>query len=573
MKEQKKAKQATGLQITLLIVGILVLVALILNLAQGGVWIIEGLNGKDGQDGKDGQNGQIGQDGQDGADGKSAYELAVQNGFSGSLHEWLLSLAVQGGMGPAGPAGSTGVGISDVYLDGEGHLMVKLSNGQLIDAGYVGSSDGISDKVDEMGFLETYEIVVKNGHNTTIYLRLSPDLENGEIYTTVTEGDELLRIGIQEDEATGFSRFLYNGVVCYARTANFDRKYQYDGKMPSVNLPASMVLTQNEQTWFITDQIVSGLSPDLTVTYSYTGAGTRVFNGSESFAITPTALGEATLTLTIQTVDEGVLQTVYRQSVAITVVAKKSELALTGLLIGDSRISDGAILSKLKTDLPNLTLLGTRQVKNSGISHEGRGAWSTADYLTKPSVDVAGTSLTNPFYNPATGRFDFTYYMQSSQYDSKKLDFVVLNLGANDGYSADSAKNLNTMVASIQAYAQSKGYVIRIFVMSEYLSPADGYYLQQETNINVHSLRARQFAYFSYLDEQFANREAEGIYLLPNYLSIDSFGDRVTGQIQSAQGFQIGITDVIHLGTQGYYKEAQMIESYLYWLFGAEKQT
>lgn len=41
------------------------------------------LNGKDGKDGKDGKNG---------AEGKSAYEVALQNGFAGSVGEWLESL-------------------------------------------------------------------------------------------------------------------------------------------------------------------------------------------------------------------------------------------------------------------------------------------------------------------------------------------------------------------------------------------------------------------------------------------------------------------------------------------------
>ncbi|KAB0620153.1 hypothetical protein F7P75_15360, partial [Acinetobacter gandensis] len=36
--------------------------------------------------------GQNGTDGQDGVDGKSAYELAVENGYTGSLENWLTAL-------------------------------------------------------------------------------------------------------------------------------------------------------------------------------------------------------------------------------------------------------------------------------------------------------------------------------------------------------------------------------------------------------------------------------------------------------------------------------------------------
>lgn len=40
------------------------------------------------------------------SDGKSAYQLALENGFSGSMSDWLLSLT--GPIGPAGPAGPAG---------------------------------------------------------------------------------------------------------------------------------------------------------------------------------------------------------------------------------------------------------------------------------------------------------------------------------------------------------------------------------------------------------------------------------------------------------------------------------
>ena len=50
------------------------------------------LKGKDGADGKDGKDGADGKDGVNGKDGKSAYEIAVDNGFTGTEQEWLESL-------------------------------------------------------------------------------------------------------------------------------------------------------------------------------------------------------------------------------------------------------------------------------------------------------------------------------------------------------------------------------------------------------------------------------------------------------------------------------------------------
>lgn len=84
---------------------------------------INGIDGKDGKDGKDGVDGKDGKDGVDGKDGKSAYELAVENGYSGTLNDWLFSLqgedgddGATGATGAAGATGADGVGVKDVTV-------------------------------------------------------------------------------------------------------------------------------------------------------------------------------------------------------------------------------------------------------------------------------------------------------------------------------------------------------------------------------------------------------------------------------------------------------------------------
>ena len=68
----------------------------------------DGVNGKDGTNGRDGTNGEQGADGKDGL---SAYELAVENGFTGTLAEWLAFL--KGKDGEIGVDGKNGVNGSD----------------------------------------------------------------------------------------------------------------------------------------------------------------------------------------------------------------------------------------------------------------------------------------------------------------------------------------------------------------------------------------------------------------------------------------------------------------------------
>ena len=56
--------------------------------------------------------GEPGPQGAMGPDGKSAYDIAVEQGFKGSVQEWLVSL--MGESGEQGEQGITGVGIKEI---------------------------------------------------------------------------------------------------------------------------------------------------------------------------------------------------------------------------------------------------------------------------------------------------------------------------------------------------------------------------------------------------------------------------------------------------------------------------
>ena len=59
---------------------------------------LKGDKGADGAEGAKGANGKDGEDGADGQNGKSAYELAVDNGFTGTEAEWVASLQGKNGV-------------------------------------------------------------------------------------------------------------------------------------------------------------------------------------------------------------------------------------------------------------------------------------------------------------------------------------------------------------------------------------------------------------------------------------------------------------------------------------------
>lgn len=106
----------------------------------------DGLPGKDGAQGLrglDGAPGEKGRDGVDGKDGKSAYQIAVAQGFAGSEAAWLLSL--KGEKGEKGDPGSGGSGTDTTALQQEINalkaVVAKLPKYKEYQAGYIPRAD------------------------------------------------------------------------------------------------------------------------------------------------------------------------------------------------------------------------------------------------------------------------------------------------------------------------------------------------------------------------------------------------------------------------------------------------
>ena len=112
------------------------------------------------------------------------------------------------------------------------------------------------------------------------------------------------------------------------------------------------------------------------------------------------------------------------------------------LAIGDSTVDHdtmtATLLSHFTEQEHTITLLGTLGDGTSGNKNEGRAGWKASDYLTNKQYN----GVVNPFYNPSTQTFDFSYYMTNQSYAS--VDFVVLQLGINDLSDGTDAATLWT---------------------------------------------------------------------------------------------------------------------------------
>ena len=111
--------------------------------------------------------------GTNGANGLSAYEIAVQNGYTGTESQWL-STAIVGPQGPAGPQGPQGIAGTNGLngIDGaQGPQGIQGEQGPAGPQGVAGANgidgaQGAQGPVGQNG-LSAYEIAVQNGYTGT----------------------------------------------------------------------------------------------------------------------------------------------------------------------------------------------------------------------------------------------------------------------------------------------------------------------------------------------------------------------------------------------------------------------
>ena len=140
------------------------------------------------------------------------------------------------------------------------------------------------------------------------------------------------------------------------------------------------------------------------------------------------------------------------------------------LAIGDSTVDydtmTAKILSHFAEHSHTVTLLGTLGDGSADNHNEGRAGWTAKDYLTAKIYK----GVVNPFYNPSSETFDFSYYMTNQEYNG--VDFVVLQVGINDLYNigydevptaiTSTWEALKTMIDSILAYNTSTKIIINL---------------------------------------------------------------------------------------------------------------
>lgn len=193
---------------------------------------LESLKGSDGLPGKDGENGTDGQNGADGINGKSAFEIAVKNGFVGTESEWLESLkGIDGLPGKDGKNGTDGRD-GENGIDGRNGTDGKSAYIIAVEHGFSGTesewleslkgSDGLPGKDGENGADGINGIDGQNGSNGAD--GVSPAV-------TLTEQDDGVLVSITDADGvhTAFIRHGNDGGVDlspYAKTETVNSQIQ-----------------------------------------------------------------------------------------------------------------------------------------------------------------------------------------------------------------------------------------------------------------------------------------------------------------------------------------------------------
>lgn len=213
--------------------------------------------------------------------------------------------------------------------------------------------------------------------------------------------------------------------------------------------------------------------------------------------------------------------------------------------IGDSLTANGGITERLlalfNNDPMNIQLLGTRSKGSSLNRFDGFAGWSTSSFVNNQTQG----GHTNPFFNPSTNTFDFSYYMTQQGYSG--VDYVFINLGTNDGNNSDAEiiENIDTMIASIKNYDSN----IKIGL---WLPPCRG--LGESFNINYledtfKAMRINEL----YIDNYSSSNDVE---LIPVYTNVNPYQDFQKGEypISDTGSYTIPyVTDKTHPAQDGYY--------------------
>lgn len=248
-------------------------------------------------------------------------------------------------------------------------------------------------------------------------------------------------------------------------------------------------------------------------------------------------------------------------------VKSNKNITNTGILLGDSITDFNVYPVELKKLMPNVTFLGTRGT-NETCKHEGRGGWTSNDYVTLPNKG----SVVNPFYNPSTKTFDFQYYCENNGLSNTTIDFFVIELGINDiaqGYEVSKIiENYNKIITSVTTYRPICKIIIDFTIPP---CGQDGFGKNNGSGKTSWEQRSGVFNFVKELIIQYDYKTSRNIYINPMNLGLDTINNFPFEEVNINARNTTKIkrySDNVHPGNSGYYQLADFHFYCLNYIFG-----
>ena len=180
------------------------------------------------------------------------------------------------------------------------------------------------------------------------------------------------------------------------------------------------------------------------------------------------------------------------------VVKGRATTGLNLVTIGDSFTDQYGVTKRLAELMEaggaTNNFIGLHDTGKEGVKDDAWSGWSwehfsrgASGYKRVDRPDSSATATVNQFYNPATKKFDFAYYMSTYQ-AGKTVDTVIINLGLNDVQKktvtevasklSQSRSDIEAILSSIRSYNSA----IKIFVGLIPKQPADNTFLGSYSN-------------------------------------------------------------------------------------------
>lgn len=278
---------------------------------------------------------------------------------------------------------------------------------------------------------------------------------------------------------------------------------------------------------------------------------------------TPTAGDIGTHTITVGVYAKNLKDVITSKDFDLIVVADSAPTKNV-MFIGDSLTEEGTYINEIQNVLSNgsITSIGTRTETTtpgySNIHHEGRSGWSAYNLTEKASE---GTT-TNAFWNPTSGEFDFSYYVNTSYPAAvgsafPGVDCVMLNLGTNGTNNVKrTCDAISEMITSIHEYDSSIKIIVSLITPP---TTQDGCG-QHNGMFNANQWKIYELnlikAYLKLYQDVSAN-----VYVSEPYFNIDRLYDfpTKTVAVSSRNPLQITINDNdVHPRIYGYLKIADV---------------